>query len=89
MLIESGFCKERKIISYLQHARDLDGYLAMLRQVRPTVTFHAESYHYLSVNRGGRGDPRILTNTDTQVQLFSKKYSVCRNILSFLTCCWK
>ena len=69
MLIESGFCKERHIISNLQHARDLDGYLEMLRQVRPTVTFNAESYHYLSVSRSGRGDPRILTNTDTQVWL--------------------
>ena len=36
MLIESGFCRERRIISNLQHARDLDGYLEMLRQVRPT-----------------------------------------------------
>ena len=68
MLIESGLCRERWIISYLQHAWDLDGYLEMLRQLRPNITWYAESYHYLSVNnRSGRGDPRILTNADTEV----------------------
>ena len=66
MLIESGLCRERWIISYLQHARDLDGYLEMLRQVRLNITWYAESYHYLSV-RSGRSHPRVLTNTDTGV----------------------